>query len=315
MAFKRLKNSVILVKNGGTPVLTDNITVSAVTQINPTIAGGDIEQVSNTLGSGRTYTDPYQKTAEFDIEMLARTNDTDASPACVELLKSCMITSETVDAGVSVDYRVDSVSLSPTTIYAYEDGEKHEISGRVRNLNVNGTIGEPLKFVFNVSGFVDQTVNEANPSVTNDNNDFFFVDKITGFTEKDQGPGTGTTVNISDFSLTMGNEIASNYNVDLTEYTITDYKPEINFSFLKIKNDLSVWDDLNNQNLKEIEIVCKTQGDTPKYLYILIENRVLKNVETGDQNSLQTMTKTYSLQNDAGDDNFFISWYETDPLA
>lgn len=301
MAFKKIRSNVVLAKYNGTPITTDSITLASPVSINPTIASGDIDQVSNTLGSKRGYVDGYQTTAEFDIEMIARIGDSvDTAPEVAELLKMSMIKSETNDPGVDITYNIDSVNdqLS-TTFSVYEDGEKHEIVGRVGNVNINGKVGEPLRYVFNVSGYLSSTINEANPSVTLDNNDMLFVDKITGFTEN------GSTVNISEFSLNMRNEIANNYNVGLTEFSIIDFDPELTLTRLKIKNDLTVWDDLFNQNLKNVVITVTNQANT-RTMTINVPTSVLKNAETGDQNGLQTISKTYRAQNNIGDDNFDI---------
>lgn len=309
MAFINLKNNVILRKYDGTPTATDNITCEQVS-INPSIAGGEIEQVSSSLGSFKTYVDTYQQTAEFDITLTARANQTDTRPECVELLKSSMIKSESFVPGEEASYNIDSVNTQEsTTFHIYEDGEKYELSGGVSNININGQIGEPLKFTFNISRFVDQVVNEANPSTVEDTNKFYFVDKATGILED------GSEINVENFSLNMGNDIQSIYTTGVTKFSITDYKPELSLTMLKIKNDLTVWDDLKNQSIKDIEIVCKTQDTTPKYLYISIPFATLSNVEGGDISGLKSITKTYARENGGNPDaNFYISYSDIDPL-
>lgn len=327
MAFKNVNKNVFAVYNK----VEDQyfkLDIAEKVSTNPKFAGGEINVVSDVMGSTLNYIDTLQGTLEFDISFLPklkgsrtvgnhlvlRTNDGESLET---LLKSCMIYKTRILDGVTnnlikeefkVNSKIDQVAIDCTNNV---DGESVNITGMVTNLQIEGKIGTPLKFLFNNKAYYDGIENqEWNPAVNvfqaddiNQDAKIIFIDKLTGFTEN------GNTVNISEFKFNLNREAQNNYNVGVAEYAIVNYKPEITFTFLKIKNDLTAYDDLKNQNLKEIVISGYTQdsllsnSDYASF-NMTIPFAQLKSIENGEQNSRQTFTKTYTCKNLLGDDNF-----------
>lgn len=304
MAFKNIKKNIVLFKYNGTPISTDNVTLSSPVSLSPKIMGGDIDEVNSTFGSKRSYVIQDGQQAEFNIEISARANATDTAPEIADLLKSSLINTETIDNVLhTVTYTTNSASDHlPSTVLVYEDEEEYVIDGAVSNLNISGKIKEPLKFSFAVKGFVSSVnMTQTMPTVVNDSNDLLIIDSITGFTSN------GTTVNISDFTFDMQNNIAENYNVALKEYKITDFDPKLDITALKIKNQ-DVWTPLALQTLENIVITIKNGATNTKSLTINIPRAISKDLKFGNQNGLQTITKTYRAENNVGDDNFSLVW-------
>lgn len=327
MAFKNVNKNVFSIYN---PVELEEYKLDIAEKVstNPKFAGGEISVVSDVMGSTLNYIDTLQGTLEFDIsflpkllgdrdgsnDLVLKTNDGDSLEL---LLNSCMIyktnISDIVPGKINeqrfkVNSKINQVSLDCRNNV---DGELVNLTGMVTNLQIEGKIGTPLKFLFNNKRYFDGVENlEWNPAVNTYQQDtiyknckIVFIDKMTGFTEN------GSTVNISEFKFNMNADAQNNYNVGVAEYAIVNYKPEITFTFLKIKNDLSAYDDLKNQNLKEIIITARTQdslvgGSDYAEFIMTIPFAQLKTIENGEQNSRQTFTKTYTCKNELGDDNF-----------
>ena len=306
MAFKKTRKQTILAKYNGIPTDTDNLTLSEVSDLSISVDGGDIDEVSTSYGSKRSYIVQDAQKAEFDLVFTARANTLDTAPEMVEILKSALLTKETITAGDIVKYETETATVDhlSSTIIAYEDEEKYTIEGCVSNIVLSGKVKEPLNITASVKGWVSTVeMTQTMPTVTNDSGDILVVDSITGFTSN------GSVVNISDFSFDMQNEIVENYNVGVREFTITDFDPKLEMTLLKIKNQ-DVWTPLFLQTLESIEIIVKNGKTNTKKLVITIPKALNTDLSTGDQNGLQTITKTYRAQNNVGDDNFSIAWGE-----
>jgi hypothetical protein len=157
----------------------------------------------------------------FEVE-LAGSGAAGTAPAYGPVLKACGL-SETVVATTSVTYAPVSTSFSSVTIYFYQDGIRHIVTGARGTFTLNGQVGAIPTIAFTMTGIYNAPTDTALASPT-------YANQATPLIFKN-----GNTTSFSAFSysgalqsidLNFGNEIVYRELIGGTkEVLITDRKP------------------------------------------------------------------------------------------
>jgi hypothetical protein len=157
----------------------------------------------------------------FEVE-LAGSGAAGTAPAYGPVLKACGL-SETVAATTSVTYAPVSTSFSSVTIYFYQDGIRHIVTGARGTFTLNGQVGAIPTIAFTMTGIYNAPTDTALATPT-------YANQATPLIFKN-----GNTTSFSAFSysgalqsidLNIGNEIVYRELIGGTkEVLITDRKP------------------------------------------------------------------------------------------
>jgi len=157
----------------------------------------------------------------FEVE-LAGSGAAGTAPAYGPVLKACGL-SETVVATTSVTYAPVSTSFSSVTIYFFEDGIRHIVTGARGTFTLNGQVGAIPTIAFTMTGIYNAPTDTALATPT-------YANQATPLIFKN-----GNTTSFSAFSysgalqsidLNLGNEIVYRELIGGTkEVLITDRKP------------------------------------------------------------------------------------------
>jgi hypothetical protein len=157
----------------------------------------------------------------FEVE-LAGSGAAGTAPAYGPVLKACGL-SETVVATTSVTYVPVSSSFSSVTIYFYQDGIRHIVTGARGTFTLNGQVGAIPTIAFTMTGIYNAPTDTALATPT-------YANQATPLIFKN-----GNTTSFSAFSysgalqsidLNIGNEIVYRELIGGTkEVLITDRKP------------------------------------------------------------------------------------------
>jgi hypothetical protein len=157
----------------------------------------------------------------FEVE-LAGSGAAGTAPAYGPVLKACGL-SETVAATTSVTYAPVSTSFSSVTIYFYQDGIRHIVTGARGTFTLNGQVGAIPTIAFTMTGIYNAPTDTALATPT-------YANQATPLIFKN-----GNTTSFSAFSysgalqsidLNLGNEIVYRELIGGTkEVLITDRKP------------------------------------------------------------------------------------------
>ena len=157
----------------------------------------------------------------FEVE-LAGSGAAGTAPAYGPVLKACGL-SETVVATTSVTYAPVSTSFSSVTIYFYQDGIRHIVTGARGTFTLNGQVGAIPTIAFTMTGIYNAPTDTALASPT-------YANQATPLIFKN-----GNTTSFSAFSysgalqsidLNIGNDIVYRELIGGTkEVLITDRKP------------------------------------------------------------------------------------------
>jgi len=157
----------------------------------------------------------------FEVE-LAGSGAAGTAPAYGPVLKACGL-SETVVATTSVTYAPVSSSFSSVTIYFYQDGIRHIVTGARGTFTLNGQVGAIPTIAFTMTGIYNAPTDTALATPT-------YANQATPLIFKN-----GNTTSFSAFSysgalqsidLNLGNEIVYRELIGGTkEVLITDRKP------------------------------------------------------------------------------------------
>ena len=100
----------------------------------------------------------------FEVE-LAGSGTAGTAPAYGPVLKACGL-SETVVATTSVTYAPVSASFSSVTLYFFNDGIRHKVTGCRGTFELNAEVGQIPVISFTMTGIYNAPTDEALPSPT-----------------------------------------------------------------------------------------------------------------------------------------------------
>ena len=165
-----------------TPAGTDAIKVA---NINITPLQSDVvsrEIIRPFLGNPEQLLANQRVELSFDVE-LTGSGAAGTAPAFGILLQACGFL-ETVSAGVSVTYVPLSASFASATIYYFNDGIRHKLTGARGSFSLNAEVGQIPTLSFTFMGIYNAPGDVTPPSTTyNDQADpvIFKAGNTTGF--------------------------------------------------------------------------------------------------------------------------------------
>ena len=232
MANQQTLKNTVLFKQGGLPTATEVVTLDGLVFVNPKVAGGEYEDIGNgQLGNKKSFVDPNNVTAEFEIPVIGRGGGAaGTAPKFANLLKGCGL-AETITAATKVEYKPGG-SLTPSQCKVFIDGYSRTITGILCDMTISGKVGDLTRFKFSAKGYTtaNSTV-EANPVVVLDTANAPVVSTASVFTL------AGGTVNISEFEFMLGNTIQSNYAIDQKEFYLENFDASIRIKAIKTKGN------------------------------------------------------------------------------
>lgn len=203
---------------GGTnAILVSNLNLSA--PMSTEYAQRDL--VRAYLGNSESLPNDFFSTVEFEVE-LAGSGTAGTAPAYAPLLRACGFT-ETINAGVSAVYALNSTTFPSLSIYFNVDGVLHKLTGARGTVSMSLNVKQIPKYRFTFMGVYNEVEDAALPAPT-----------YSAFRK----PLTVSRGNTSSFSLhgftpcmsaleiNLANEMAMRSLVNCTqEVFITDRKP------------------------------------------------------------------------------------------
>jgi hypothetical protein len=103
----------------------------------------------------------------FEVE-LAGSGTAGTAPAYGPVLRSCGL-SETISAGTSVTYAPESSGFESTTIYFFNDGIRHKVTGCRGTFSLSAEVGQIPFISFTMTGIYNAPTDETAPSPTYSN--------------------------------------------------------------------------------------------------------------------------------------------------
>lgn len=301
----------LLVIDSNLDVGTIAVPMTNVVDIELTTNGEDINVVSPSMGAKRNYMDEYHSTASFNIETLLTGTigtDTTALPAIKysnldSLFLLCNMKRENI--GTDIKYTLDSNAANELDISFFKENVLRNVTGAKGSFTISGTVGQPLKAVFNMSAYSDLI-----PTVIPDGSMPSYPDaskmeniavlkKISGVTIG------GNVVNMTSFTLNENCEIQDTYATDKAGFSVTDFDPQIEIIAYRVKNSIEHWVAYRNEDLKEI--IISAEASNGKLIEIKVPFAKMLTVADGDDNGRQIVTRNYRCQNNLGDDNISIT--------
>lgn len=305
MALIDTNKNCVLFGYGATPDANDVVNIEDFVNIAPDIKTEEYEEKDGQLGNKKSYQDPQHTTCALPIKAKLRGNDKtgtspDALPAISGLLKASGLT-ETVTAGVSVEYTVNHGEISPSQAIVYLDGKKRVATGIVNNFKLSGTVGTCAVVEFEGSGYTSVTdTAEANPTVALDQEALMLVNKVSAVTVG------GTAFNLESFSFDLGNVIKDIYAVGIGKFERTNFDTKIDLTGYKDSGDTS-WQDMENETLKEIIIVLGAGAG--KTVTLTVESAQPLTPSESDNDGKLSITKSYRcVKNDVSGEHFKLKW-------
>lgn len=295
-----LKNAVLF-KQGGVPDETNVITLDGLVFLNPKVGSGDYSDIGNgQMGNTKSFVDPNNVTAEFDINVIGRGGGAaGTAPKIADLLKCCGL-AETITAGTSVAYAPGG-SLTRGQCKVYTDGYVRLVEGIMCDMEISGKVGDLARIVFSAKGYTTaKPTEEANPTVTLDTANPPVISSATVFTVG------GGTVNVTEFTVSIGNSLQALYAVGTKQYYLEDFDASVNIKAIKTKGNEAHWDDLLAGNVKAMQIII---GETAgQIIQIDIPFAKPKEVSESDNSGVVVYDQTYRCQASAGNDNFTLTF-------
>jgi len=310
MAIGKSKKQLLSIQRSYDNANYDSIPVTNVIDINPEAVGEDINLITSKMGSKRNYNDKCHTTVNFNIETYLTSKlitydngGTDEYYSILDtLLKQSGMKSAQLGIGIGVEYTPDSNANDNSIMNFYKEDVKRTITGAKNSLTISGEVGKPLAITFNNSAYTDlvPTISApTEPDAVLDSGELFILCKIQGYTE------AGNIVNLQSFTLNQNTELQDTYAIGLGQFDMTDYDYQLEVTALKLKNDISNWQDFEAGTLKEIVIGATNSDETHEITIVISQAKLLTNTD-GDDAGRQTVVRNFRCQNDLGDDNIKI---------
>ena len=302
MAKQVVKRNTLLLATGAAPTAADVITTDNVIAISPKAAVIEYNDMGNgKAGNAKTITNNDDVTAEFDVDVIARSSGgVGVAPKYASLLKCCGL-KETIDTTNGIVTYTPELLEQPASATAYVDGYKRDITGIVGDMTISGTVGDKAMFKFSLKGFTTlDPIVEANPSVSLDTNTILMVTSASVVT------AGLDTIDLQEFEFNLGNSIEKAYAIGTKEFFAGDFKPTIRVKAIKTKGNDTHWSDLKNSSPKEVVITLGTAaGDI---LELRIPNAKPNDVSEDASGEYVVYNETWLCENVNGGDNFTLTY-------
>jgi len=253
MAKRLVKNSVILAAVGATPTASNAVDISDAFQPSFSTKSGEYKQFDGKMGTTKTWVDKDYLSVSGTISAFLRSNGGGANiPKLDEMFKMAGLTGAAVDTDSdgtndAYVYTPNSDELANGEIIWYLDGIKRHFTGVSANLKLDFEVGAPAKASFDIQGYSDTPVEEANPSVTLDDNDLLVVTSMQAVTL------SGTTLSVTSCSFDLGNQINEIYAISDKSFYRSDFTAKVSITE-KVGSDIGYWAELLSGQVKSLEI-------------------------------------------------------------
>jgi len=253
MSKRLVKNQVLLARVADTP--DENFVVDMSEPFNPSyeVKSGDYKALDGKMGTTKTWVVPDYMAVSGSFNCMLKDNGGgDTAPLLDEMFKMSGFDGEAVDTDAddttdAYRYTPNSSELASGQMIFYLDGIKRTFSGVSANLKFDFEVGTPAKVSFDIKGFSNTGTEEANPSVTLDENALFVVSSVQAVTF------SGGTIALTKCSFDLGNDIKEIYAIGQKEFYRADFKAKVSLTE-KAGSDISYWDDFLSGAVKSLEV-------------------------------------------------------------
>ncbi|BAF69587.1 hypothetical protein [Nitratiruptor sp. SB155-2] len=267
MAKRLVKNSVVLAAVGATPTTSNVVDISDPFSPSFTTKTGEYKQFDGQMGTTKTWVDGDYLVASGTISAFLKSNGGGANiPKLDELFKMAGLTGQAVDTdGDAVNdtyiYSPNSDELATGEVIWYLDGMKRHFTGVSANLKLDFEVGAPAKAQFDIQGYSDTPVEEANPAVTLDDNEIFVVTSAQAVTV------SGLTLSVTSVSFDMGNQINEIYAIGDKSFYRSDFAAKVSITE-KVGNDIGYWSEFLSGAIKSLEVTLSDRSGNKFVLHL-----------------------------------------------
>lgn len=244
------------------------------------------------------------KSVSFDME-LKGSGTAGTAPEMAAALRGCGL-GETIVASTSVTYAPVSTSLESVTIYYYQDGKRHILTGCRGNVSFNMTAGEYGKASFTFTGHMGAVADVALPSGTFDATEPEPIIGLSGFAIG----GFAAEFNALEFS-------ANNEVITPASVTAADGYGEIRIGGRDVSGSFDPEDELVATN----DFIADWSADTSQALdtgvigstagnryQVTMPAVAYRDISPGERDQVRTLQIGFGAGISAGDDEFSLAF-------
>ena len=250
--------------------------------------------------AGNLAHDIGKKIMTLEVEFKVRfSGGLGTAPELSPIFQCCGLT-ETLDAGVDVEYAPSTVPASTKTasFYAFKDGLRYNFIGAVGNLVLTATIGEYLigKATISAPYLVPTVV--AVPALT-------YSDAGSPIVfESADVVNDGAVVKVGAFELDTGNAIEEHYITGAHSFEVADRAPVMTFS----KDSVSTAAEVTALAAgTDVTFSASFDGGTGNKLTITAAAARRTAIADAERGTRDTKDLSYNLYETSGDDQFLFN--------
>lgn len=295
MANQYKERMALLLAFGETPSVSDALSLCDPTEIEPELAKTECNAVGDGgFPSKVVVFDPDGTTGKGGVTMKLQTpNAKGELPRINDLLKTCGLDVDVdSDNGIVTYFPRDNDTGTRGTLIQYIDGEKRLFDGVVGNMKVEFTIGEPVKFTTDLSGFTEiEPIAEDTPSgIVLDGNPMFVVSSLS------VSSLGGSAIRLKSVELDLGVDVKKQNFVGEKEFTALNPQPTLTIEDKKNRGDVAPWSDLKNSVDKNFEIeLVASNGQKLKLVSPVCK---YNDLSSGDSDGVGTFKRVFDLHPD-----------------
>lgn len=286
-----------------TPGATDAVLISNPSWTTEGARMVDRENIKTTIGKDQQLFGGALRAISFDMEIKG-SGTAGVAPEMDAVLKACGF-DDTVDPGVSITYTPVSTDFESVTIYYYQDGILHKITGARGNVSFNLETGGRGIASFTFTGHDAGTTDTAIASPTYDST----VPPVVISVPFSIG---GYSAIINALSADMGNAIATPADISATdgysEVYITgrdvngSFDPEM--TLVATKDWIGDWE-AGTTGALATGVIGSTAGNRYSVSMPVVYSR---EIAPGDRDGVRTMDVTYGAAESSGNDEISIAF-------
>lgn len=201
----------------------------------------------------------------------------------------------------SATYTPSSVlaNLKTATRYWYENGLLYKMLGSVNDLSIEASM-DIVKLKYGCQSKYTAPAAQALPAWTAPSQKLFKMDSATMVTEG------GTPVNIGAFTFDSGTKVEEAFETGIYAFRVADRNPTIKIDPRAVSGSTADWTALTN--CTSAIIVATFSNSLGETLVFTANKAVPTENAPGARAGRQIRTKTFSLKETAGDDQYTWKW-------
>ena len=252
------------------------------------------------ITAGNLAHDIGKKMMTLEVEFKVRfSGGLGTAPELSPIFQCCGLT-ETLDAGVDVEYAPSTVPASTKTasFYAFKDGLRYNFIGSVGNLTLSATMGEYLLGNATISApYLAPTV-VAVPSLT-------YADAGSPIVfETADVVNDGAAVKVGAFEFDCGNNIEEHYVTSDHSFEVSDRAPTMTFT----KDSIGTAAELAALSAgTDVSFSASFDGGTGNKLTFTAPVARRTSIGDAERGTRDTKDLAYNLYESAGDDQFLFN--------